>query len=478
MGKGSRTTSGVMWSAIERFSVQGVQFVLSFIIAKQLLPQDYGLVAMLSVFMAIAQTFIDSGFTSALIQKQNRSQSDFSTVFYFSVTVSCICYLLLRWAAPLIAGFYNGPLLEEIIIWFGLNLIISSFATVQRAILIIDINFRKQALVSLFSVLLSGAVAVYMAYGGYGVWSLVVQTLLNNTLNTVILWISVKWVPSPEFSMLSFRTLFSYGSKLLAGGLIHTVFTNLYTAIIGKVYNTLQLGLYNRAQTTSNYLSHNISSLVNRVLFPVFCKEKDDDKLVEKFYTSIKLTSYLIFPLMIGLATVAEPFIQVVLTDKWIDCVPYMQVLCIAYMWDPLMNFSVVLINSKGRSEFTFKAEIIKKITAIAILAATIPAGVMAMCCGLLIYSFADIFIITRFTRIVLPEVNLKNHFKEIMPVAIQSVIMGIIVFCIMGLFDSAICKLIYGIISGVIGYIILSFFICRNEMSYLYELICRKGLK
>jgi O-antigen/teichoic acid export membrane protein len=223
----NRAAKGVLWSAIERFSYQGIQFVLSFVIARQLLPQDYALIAMLAIFMAVAQSFIDSGFSNALIQKQNRTKEDLSTVFYFNIAVGVLMYLVLLVLSPWIASFYNQPVLKVIIVWVGLNLIISSFSAVQRSLLIIDLNFRKQSIISICSVSISGAVAVCMAYNNYGVWTLVVQSLLNALINTILLWVTSSWMPSLIFSKSSFKELFSFGSKLLFGGLLHTVYMNL-----------------------------------------------------------------------------------------------------------------------------------------------------------------------------------------------------------------------------------------------------------
>ena len=231
-----QTFTSVIWSAIERFSVQGVQFILSLIIARQLMPSDYGLIAMLSIFMAIAQCFVDSGFSSALIQKQNRTNIDFSTVFYFNIVIGICMYLVFIICAPLISKFYEQPILIEIITWLGLNFIINSFATVQSAILTINLNFRRQAFISLTAVIISGLIAIYLAINGYGVWTLVIQNLLAASINVVLLWITSKWRPQVLFSTQAFKELFSFGSKLLMGGLLHTIYSNLYTLTIGKIF--------------------------------------------------------------------------------------------------------------------------------------------------------------------------------------------------------------------------------------------------
>lgn len=468
-----QAVKGVFWSAIERFSVQGIQFVLSFIIARQLFPSDYGLIAMLTIFMAIAQSFIDSGFSNALIQKQDRTQTDFSTVFYFNIIVGLFAYIILVICAPLIANFYNQPLLEEIIIWVGLNLVISSFSTVQRAILTIELNFKKQAVISLVSVIISGIVAVYMAYNGYGVWTLVTQGLLTGTISTLLLWLSTKWYPSIVFSIESFKQLFSFGSKILASGLLHTVYVNLYTLVIGKIYNTQELGLYNRAHSIAQHPSNNIVNLLNKVIYPILCRlQNNEDELIDKYFLFFRQTIYVVFPMMIGLATLAEPLVNLVLSEKWLHCVPYLQILCIAYMWDPIMNFSCGLINAKGRSDYYLKAEIIKKIVAIFILCITIPFGVLVMCIGLVIYAFMDILIITRFTKRVLKSVTLIKYLKVVAPILLQSLIMALLIMICINYVSTLWAQVICGMIIGIVSYLLLSLFICKNEFMWFYHLI------
>lgn len=247
----TKAVKSVMWSSIERFSVQGIQFILSIVIARLVTPSEYGLIAMLSIFLAIAQTFIDSGFSNALIQKQGRTETDNSTVFYFNIAVSIIVYGMLYGAAPFIADFYKEPLLTTVTRWIGLNIIISAFSIVQRAILIIKLDFKTQAKASLIAVILSGGVGIAFAYYGYGVWALVIQAIASNFINTFLLWIFAKWTPAFRYSWQSFRTLFAFGSKLLLSGLLHTIYMNLYSLVIGKKFSAVEVGYFNRASTPS-----------------------------------------------------------------------------------------------------------------------------------------------------------------------------------------------------------------------------------
>lgn len=274
-----------MWSAVERFSVQGIQFVLSIIIARLVLPSEYGLIAMLGIFLAIAQTFVDSGFSNALIQKKDRTEVDYSTVFYFNIGVAILVYVLLYLAAPFIGRFYSEPLLETVCRWVGLNVVLNSFTLVQRTRLIISSDFRTLAKASLISVIISGVVGVYFAWLGYGVWALVAQSLGNSLLNVIFLWAFVAWIPKKEFSLKSFRRLFSFGSKLLVGALLHTIYLNLYTLVIGRFFNSTQVGYFNRSQTFAVFPSSNLTEIVNRAMYPVLCERQgDDEALIQAFF--------------------------------------------------------------------------------------------------------------------------------------------------------------------------------------------------
>lgn len=470
------TFSGVLWSAVERFSVQGIQFILSFVIARQLLPSDYGLIAMLSIFMAIAQCFVNSGFSNALIQKQSRTNTDYSTVFYFNIVVGVLMYLLLIIISPAIASFYEQPMLKKIISWVGLNLVINSFATVQNAILTINLDFKRQAFISLIAVLISGSVAIYMALNGYGVWTLVVQSLLSGSINTFLLWMTSQWYPQLIFSVSSFKELFSFGSKLLIGGLLHTIYTNLYTLVIGKWFPVKELGLYSKASSLSQYPSINITGILDRVLYPVLCRlQNDNQTLTEKFYLFIRLTALGVFPLMIGLAVLSEPLIKLVLTDKWIGVVPYLQILCMAYMWDPIMRMSWNLLNVKHRSDYSLKSEIIKKITALTILLVSIPLGIKVMCWGLFLYSLCDLIIILQFTKKILPDINMKNHIKNLYPILLKSLLMGLIVFVCINDVHNVWFQLGGGFIIGLLSYVLLSLMFKRQELVFIFHLIKKR---
>ena len=314
----NKTVNGVFWSSVDRFSTQGIQFVFNILIARILLPEDYGVVAMLNIFLAVCRTFIDSGFSTALIRKIDRTETDFCTVFYFNIAVSVFFYLLLWVASPYIAGFYDIPLLEDITKVVSLTLVLSSLSGVHRAKLSIEIDFKSRAYISVFVALLTGGLGLWMANNGYGVWALVIQSVVSSLLTSILLWLTVRWIPKLIFSWKSFREMFSFGSRLLASSLLDTVYNNVYTLVIGKFFSASSLGVYSKADGLAQFPSSNITGVLQGVTFPVLSSiQNEDDRLASAYKRFLRLSAFVVFPLMIGLAAVADPFIRLLLTDKW-----------------------------------------------------------------------------------------------------------------------------------------------------------------
>lgn len=465
---------GVMWSAVERFSVQGIQFVLSVILARLVLPSEYGLIAMLGIFLAIAQTFVDSGFSNALIQKKDRTEVDYSTVFYFNIGISILVYGILYMAAPAIGQFYEESLLETICRWVGLSLILNSFTLVQRTRLIIASDFKTLAKASLISVILSGALGVYSAWLGYGVWALVAQSLSNSLLNMILLWCLVAWVPKKVFSLYSFRRLFSFGSKLLVGALLHTIYLNLYTLVIGRFFNSTQVGYFNRSQTFAVFPSSNLTEIVNRAMYPALCdRQGDEEALIQTFFKYLRATTFLVFPLMIGLAVLSEPLIEVLLTNKWSSSAPLLSILCVAYMWYPVMVFNWQLLNVKGRSDLSLRAEILKKIAAFLILFLSIAWGMEAICWGLLLYSISDMIIIFFFVRKIY-SFNLTQEFVTLFPILMCALLMGCSVYVASSFIAGSLLNLIFGILVGILSYSIFGILFKLEEFDLVKQIIKR----
>lgn len=451
-----QAVKGVMWSAVERFSVQGIQFILTIIIARLVLPSDYGLIAMLNIFLAIAQVFVDSGFLNALIQKKDRTETDFSTVFYFNIFISLVFYLLLYVSAPYIASFYKEPDLSPVTRWIGLNIIIAGFSIVQRAKLTINVDFKRQAKASLTAVLISGIIGIVLAYKGWGVWALVIQTLSNNLLNTLLLWIFTKWIPKWEFSRESFNTLFSFGSKLLLSGLLHTIYMNLYSLVIGRQYSSMEVGFYNRAYQFANFPSINIVGIIGRVTFPIQCGMQDDNERLKIFFLKyLRMSCFIIFPLMIIVAVLSKSLILLLLTEKWLPAAELLSILCFAYMWYPVMVVNNQILNVKGRSDYFLYAEILKKIIAITILFITLPFGVHALCWGIVVYNFFDMAIIIYYSKRVI-FVRYWEQIYNIMPLFFASLLTGGMVYLSIQLFEGNLFgQLAVGSSVGLLVYIL-----------------------
>ena len=348
----SKVVKSVLWSGIERFSVQGVQFVLNVILARLVTPSDFGLIAMLNVFIVIAQSFVDSGFSNALIQKKNRSESDYTTVFIFNIVVSIVVYIVLFISAPFISDFYHEEQLCSICRVVGISLIIQGIAVVQTAKVSIDLNFKTLAKVSLASISLSGIIGIVCAFNGLGVWALVIQTLTNALLSTILLFLLIRWTPKGNFSFDSLMTMFSFGSKLLISGLLHTVYTNLYSLVIGRKYTPADVGYYNQSNIIARFPSVSLMAVITRALYPIQCQHQDNDGfLTSSFYIYLRFSCFIVFPIMSFIIVCAKPLVLVVLTERWIPAVPIIQMLCVGYMLNGVIAQNNQILNVKGRSD-------------------------------------------------------------------------------------------------------------------------------
>ncbi|MCD8236256.1 MAG: lipopolysaccharide biosynthesis protein [Prevotellaceae bacterium] len=474
-----QTLSGVKWSAIERFSVQGIQFLLGLIIARILSPSDYGVVAVLGIFMAVSQSFIDSGFSNALIRKIDRMEVDFSTVFYFNIVVGIICYVIMYVAAPLIAVFFKQPLLTDITRVLSLNLFLSSLTVVQVAKLTIKIDFKTQGIINLVATLLSGALGVYWAWKGYGVWTLVYQSVTGSVIRTLLLWGLSRWRPQLVYSWKSFQNLFSYGSKLLASGLLHTVYSEMSTIAIGRYYTTEDLGNYARGQAFSSLPSSNITGILQRVTFPILARiQNEEEHLVEVYRKYIKLTSMCIFFLMVLLAALAKPLVLCVLTDKWSGAVIFLQIFCFAMMFDHICQLNLNLLQVKGRSVLFLKLEIIKKIIAVGILLVSIPWGVLAICISKIIYTQIAVYINTYYTG-KLFYLGYMQQMRDFMPYLGLSLVACSLVWVLSLVVENNFVLLFLGAVCSTAVYV--WFLYAKKDslfMEFVWSYVCRKILR
>ncbi|MDR1156598.1 MAG: lipopolysaccharide biosynthesis protein [Bacteroidales bacterium] len=389
-----KTLAGLSWSFADNFASQGIAFTVQVILARLIDPEEFGVVTMIAIFIALSITFIDSGFGQALIRKKNCTQADYSTVFFFNLAIGIVLYILLYFSAPLVADFFNEPRVSPILRVAGLVLIINAASVIQLTLLIKNIDFKTKTKISLSAELLSGGIAIVMAFRGFGIWSLVARSVLVPLFTAVFIWLSGKWHPAWIFSIKSFKELFGFGYKLLLSTLINTASRNIYSLIIGKFFSAATLGFYGRAEQFNNIFSSTLTTNIQRVSYPVLASIQDDPEKLKKGYRKlIKSTMMVAFSLMLGLAAVAEPLITVLIGEQWLPCVPYLQLMCFASMLYPLHAMNLNAITVKGRSDLFLKLEIIKQIIDVPLILIGIFLGVEALLIGSIVMSFACYFL-------------------------------------------------------------------------------------
>ena len=464
-----KTVTGVVWSTVDRFSALGVQFIVSIVMARLLTPADYGLIGMLSIFLAVANSLIDSGFSQALIQKKNRTEVDYSTVLYFNIVVSVFLYLILFLGAPLIASFYKEPTLIPLTRVIGLSLIINSFAVVQKALFTIRVDFKTQTKASLSSSVISGIIGIIAAFRGANVWALVIQQLIAYTLNVILLWVYGKWKPLRTFSKDSFKSLFSYGSKLMLSSLINTLWTNIYSLVIGKVFNASSLGFYSRAHSFAELPSSTLTSVMQRVTFPIMCEVQDQtERFVSIFRRVMRIAAYLIFPVLMFIAGIAKPMVIVLLGERWAYSATLLTIICFAAMWYPVHAINLNPISALGRSDLFLKLEIYKKAIGIVVLVCSIPFGLEGVCYGSVISSFIMLFLNSMYTKKLI-NYGIIDQLKDLLPTYILAVLMFLMLRLMGLLIHDNLLLLVVDTIISFIFYIGVSKLLRLNE---LYELI------
>ena len=430
-GLKTKTLHALFWSFFERIGQQGIQFIISIILARLLLPEQFGLIAMLAIFMAVAQSFINSGFGQALIQKKNATHIDECSIFYFNILVGFLAAGLLCLSAPWIASFYNQPLLVSLTCALSLNLIINAFGLVQTTLLTKHIDFKTQLKVSVIATVISGTIGITMALNGFGVWSLVAQSLSSNLFRTALLWLFNNWRPSLVFSFVSLRGMFAFGSRLLASGLLDTVFQNIYLVVIGKLFSPVSLGFYSRAKGLQQLPVSNISGIVSRVTFTVFSSVQDDKpRLKRGVRKALTMLVMINFPMMIGLAIVAKPLVMVLLTEKWAPCIPYLQLLCVVGMLYPVHVINLNVLTAQGRSDLFFRLEILKKILIVIAIAVTYRWGIIAMIYGQIVTSCLGYFLNAYYTGKTL-DYPITEQIQDLIPSLALAGIMGLGVYAL-----------------------------------------------
>ncbi len=474
MGKGEKAIGNFIWRFMERFGAQGVTLIVSIVLARLLDPAVYGTVALVTVFTSLLHVFIDSGLGTALIQKKDADDLDFSSVFFFNMAVCILLYLGLFFAAPLIAAFYNIPELTAIVRVLGLTLIISGVKNIQQAYVSRNMMFKKFFFATLGGTIGAAVVGIVMAYLGYGVWALVGQYLFNATVDTAVLWLTVRWRPKFMFSFERLKSLLGFGSKLLGVSLISTLYNDIRQILIGKLYTTSDLAFYNKAKQFPALFDSNINTSIDSILLPTMSKEQDDVASVKAITRrSIKVSTYIMAPLLIGLAMCGDAFIELLLTEKWLPCVPYMRIFCITYIFTPMFTANYNAYKALGRSDLYLKVSIVSKIFGLAILLATLPFGVMIMAYGLLVGNFISQLVCT-FPNRKLLKYSYPEQLFDILPSLVLAVVMGAAVYAIELLPLNALLTLIIQIPVGILVYLLGS--IIFKLESYTYVLNCLKN--
>lgn len=461
-----------IWRFAERCGAQLVTFIVSIVLARILAPEDYGTIALVTVFTTILQVFVDSGLGTALIQKKDADDLDFSSVFFFNFVVCLILYIVMFIAAPFIAEFYNDSSLTSVVRVISLTIVISGVKGIQQAYVSRNMMFKRFFFSTIGGTIFSAIFGIVLAYQGFGVWALVAQQLSNTAIDTLILWLTVKWRPKLMFSWNRLKTLLVFGWKLLVSALLDTCYNNLRNLIIGKMYSSADLAYYNQGDKFPKVIVTNINTSIDSVLLPTMSSAQDDRERVKNMTRrAIKTSTYVMAPLMMGLAFCSVPIVHLVLTDKWLPCVPFLRIFCVTYMFYPIHTANLNAINAMGRSDWFLRLEVIKKIVGMAILLSTMWFGVMAMAYSLLLSSVLS-QIINSWPNRKLLGYGYLEQIRDIAPAIILAVIMGICVYFIGYIPLPTIVTLIIQIVAGAVIYIVFSAILKLEEYEYLTGMI------
>ena len=469
---GNKVAANLSWKFAERMCAQIVSFVVTTVLARILLPEDYGTIAMVNVFITFADLFVTSGLGTSLIQKKNADETDFSSMFYFGVVYSGLVYLILFFLAPMIARFYSDELLSVVIRVMGLRLPIACVNSIQHAYVSKHLIFKKFFFSTLFGTMLSAVVGIVMALNGYGVWALVAQYMTNSIVDTVVLFITVPWHPRLRFSISRVKELYSYGWKLLANALLHNMYIQFKNLVVGKVYTAADLAYLNRGEQLPSLIITNINTSIESVILPVLSeKQNEPERIKAMVKRSTKMSVFIIWPLMMGLFVLADSVIVLLFTDKWEAAVPYLRINCIVQALVPLSSTYQQVTLAMGRSDLVFKIGKQKKIGSLLLVLLAARYSVKAIAYVMLIQSFIDVILN------ILPNIKLINYkygeiCKDLIPYLFLSVIMGAFIFPISWMHFGFLIRLLLQVVIGIAVYIVLAYVLKINELYFVYDFI------
>ena len=470
-----QTKRGVYWQFLNRFSHYGIQFIIGIFMARLLSPEDYGITALPAVFMAVAGIFAEGGFSAGIVRKPDLTEEDLATSFYYSTTVGIICYIILFISSPWIADFYNAPVLTPLIRITALGFIYGPVGTAQNIILTRRIDFKTPTKIGVICKIISGIIGVTMALYGFGVWALAISGMVAGIIELFMKWYVVRWYPKTGWSKESFKYLWGFGNKFMGSRLLDTLYKNITPIFIGKYYSPTDLGVYNRAENYAKLPSQNVHGIICSVTFPVLSKMQDNDEVLAKNYRRIlKVTTFVVFPIMTLLAGLARPLILIMITAKWEACIILLQIICFSLMWDPINDINLNLLVVKGRSDLFFRLEVIKKILGITILASTLPFGLVIFCFGNILSSLGSVFINTYYTGKLINYGYLTQMKDLSIVLLLSSLTFAIAIGCTL-LFSNLWLQLIIGGLCGAGFYIGLAFLFKLEELQDVKYMLNRK---
>lgn len=473
-----QTLKGAKWGAVEKFTMQAVQFVVTLVMARLLTPDDYGTVGLVAIFTAVAQSLVESGFIQALVRKQNRTETDCSTVFFFNLVASVALYFICFVVAPLVAAFYNIPMLTDVMRVISLAFVFNGLALVQRALFTANVDFRALAKATILAGLISGVSGVTSALCGLGVWALVVQQITNAVVNTIVLWTISSWRPKFVYSWNSFHEMFGFGSKFMISGIINTVYNNISGMIIGKVYTTSTLGYYSRAQHFVTLPTNTLSGIVSSVSYPVLCKIQDDNDRLSGIYRKlIRQSAFMVFVPVLIMSAIAEPMVVFLVGEKWRFAGQLLLIMGFSQMWYPIHLLNLNLLAVKGRSDLFLRLEIIKKILGLSVIVISIPYGIVIFVYAGIASSIISLFINTYYTGKLI-GVGFLRQMQDLMPILLLSLLSFAIVRMLCSCFQNLYVQLFGGLFVGISFVLIVSYLFRFSELQELINIVKTKTCK
>jgi O-antigen/teichoic acid export membrane protein len=468
----------LVWTFTQQFGNQLIGFIVSLVLARILLPKEFGLVGMIAVVVAVGNSLIDGGLTKSLIREEDCDDADFSTVFFFNIVAGALIYGLAFIAAPIIAEFYEQPILNEIIRVYCITIVITSFSAVQLARLTKQMNFKIQAVIAIPAAVLGGVTGIWMAFNGFGVWSLVWSSIITSLISTLQMWWYSDWKPQWTFSRSSFKKHFNYGYKLTLSDLLNRIFNNIFLIVIGKYFSAAQVGFYTRAETMKQLPVNNISRALDKVTFPLFVSIQEDEVRLKRVYKKLMLmVVFVVSPVLIFLAVLAEPVFVFLFTAKWLPAVPYFQILCITGILFPLHSYNLSILNVKGRSDLFLKLEVVKKVIIVITIVIAIPFGILALLYGQVIVSLLAFFLNAHYTRRFI-SYTAWEQLKDVLPILFIALLGGSATFLLDQLVlqqQPHLYRIIVGGATGSLIYIGSAFLFKFSSLFELSKLILKR---